>query len=152
MQNNNYNEFFCKLNDFERKRPKRFPSLSDLWSFLPTFNPLTPPQAESIVFTVVQAPRHGTIERTGNGQHYRQTGSFTMDDVYQNRVSYNHDGSNSLKDRFTFTVADGTNPLFMVEEGGKEVAAQGASDVCVRVCVYELTFLPQQEICGCIVC
>ncbi|XP_056274598.1 extracellular matrix protein FRAS1 [Pseudoliparis swirei] len=78
-------------------------------------------EAESIVFTVVQAPRHGTIERTGNGQHYRQTGSFTMDDVYQNRVSYNHDGSNSLKDRFTFSVADGTNLLFMVEEGGTEI-------------------------------
>ncbi|KAM4616687.1 extracellular matrix organizing protein FRAS1 [Polymixia lowei] len=78
-------------------------------------------EAESIVFAVVQAPRHGSIERTSNGQHYRQTSSFTMDDVYQNRISYNHDGSNSLKDRFTFTVADGTNLLFMVEEGGKEV-------------------------------
>ncbi|XP_061586644.1 extracellular matrix protein FRAS1 isoform X2 [Cololabis saira] len=78
-------------------------------------------EAESIVFSVVQAPRHGTIERTGNGQHYRQTSSFTMDDVYQNRISYNHDGTNSLKDRFTFTVADGTNLLFMVEEAGKEI-------------------------------
>ncbi|KAM8885583.1 extracellular matrix organizing protein FRAS1 isoform 1-T2 [Spinachia spinachia] len=78
-------------------------------------------EAESIVFTVVQAPRHGTIERTGNGQHHRQTGSFTMDDVYQNRISYNHDGSNSLKDRFTFGVADGTNLHFMVEEDGKEI-------------------------------
>ncbi|XP_028271091.1 extracellular matrix organizing protein FRAS1 isoform X8 [Parambassis ranga] len=78
-------------------------------------------EAESIVFTVVQAPRHGAIERTSNGQHYRQTSSFTMDDVYQNRISYNHDGSNSLKDRFTFTAADGTNLLFMVEEDGKEI-------------------------------
>ncbi|XP_056136283.1 extracellular matrix protein FRAS1 [Lampris incognitus] len=78
-------------------------------------------EAESIVFTIVQVPRHGTIERTSNGQHYRQTSSFTMDDIYQNRVSYNHDGSNSLKDRFTFSVADGTNLFFMVEEGGKEV-------------------------------
>ncbi|XP_029366253.1 extracellular matrix organizing protein FRAS1 isoform X2 [Echeneis naucrates] len=78
-------------------------------------------EAESVVFTVVQAPRHGTIERTGNGQHYRQTSSFTMDDIYQNRISYNHDGSNSLKDRFTFSVADGTNLLFMVVEDGKEI-------------------------------
>lgn len=86
-------------------------------------HPRRPPfQAESIVFTVVQPPRHGAIERTGNGQHYRQTSSFSMDDVYQNRISYNHDGFNSLKDRFTFTVADGTNLLFMVEDGGKEVA------------------------------
>lgn len=44
-----------------------------------------------------------------------------MDDIYQNRISYNHDGSNTLKDRFSFTVSDGTNPFFIVEEGGKEV-------------------------------
>ncbi|XP_074526804.1 extracellular matrix organizing protein FRAS1 [Halichoeres trimaculatus] len=78
-------------------------------------------EAESIIFTVVQPPRHGTIERTSNGQHYRQTSSFSMDDVYQNRISYNHDGSNFLKDRFSFSVSDGTNLLFMVEEGGKEI-------------------------------
>ncbi|XP_048099370.1 extracellular matrix protein FRAS1 [Alosa alosa] len=78
-------------------------------------------EEDSITFTVVQPPRHGTIERTNNGQHYRQTSTFTMDDIYQNRISYNHDGSNSLKDRFTFTVADGTNMFFLVEEGGKEI-------------------------------
>uniref|UniRef100_A0A8B9K9Q3 Fraser extracellular matrix complex subunit 1 n=1 Tax=Astyanax mexicanus TaxID=7994 RepID=A0A8B9K9Q3_ASTMX len=78
-------------------------------------------EEDSITFTIVQAPRHGTIERTSNGQHYRQTNTFTMDDIYQNRISYNHDGSNSLKDRFTFTVSDGTNMFFIIEEGGKEV-------------------------------
>ncbi len=45
-----------------------------------------------------------------------------MDDIYQNRISYNHDGSNSLKDRFTFTVGDGTNMFFIIEEGEKEVS------------------------------
>ncbi|KAM6954491.1 extracellular matrix organizing protein FRAS1 [Aplochiton taeniatus] len=78
-------------------------------------------EEKAIVFTVVQPPRHGTIERTVNGQHYRQTSSFSMEDVYQNRVSYNHDGSNSLKDRFSFSVSDGTNQLFMVEEGDREI-------------------------------
>ncbi|XP_041084402.1 extracellular matrix organizing protein FRAS1-like isoform X2 [Polyodon spathula] len=78
-------------------------------------------EAESVTFTIVQVPRHGIIERTNNGQHYRQTNSFTMDDIYQNRISYNHDGSNSLKDRFTFTVSDGTNQFFVVEEGEKEI-------------------------------
>ncbi|KAJ0067384.1 hypothetical protein NL108_003229, partial [Boleophthalmus pectinirostris] len=78
-------------------------------------------EAESLVFTVVQPPRHGTIERTHNGQSYRQTSSFTMDDIYQNRISYNHDGSNSLKDRFSFSLSDSTNLLFMVHEAGKEV-------------------------------
>uniref|UniRef100_K7G756 Fraser extracellular matrix complex subunit 1 n=1 Tax=Pelodiscus sinensis TaxID=13735 RepID=K7G756_PELSI len=78
-------------------------------------------EAELITFTIVQPPRHGLIEHTSNGQHYRQTATFTMDDIYQNRVSYSHDGSNSLKDRFTFTVSDGTNPFFVVEDGGKEI-------------------------------
>nr|XP_023408991.1 extracellular matrix protein FRAS1 [Loxodonta africana] len=78
-------------------------------------------EAESVTFTIVQPPRHGTIERTTNGQHFRHTSTFTMEDIYQNRVSYSHDGSNSLKDRFTFTVSDGTNPFFIIEEGGKEI-------------------------------
>ncbi|XP_015220286.2 extracellular matrix organizing protein FRAS1 [Lepisosteus oculatus] len=78
-------------------------------------------EEDSIIFTIVQAPRHGTIERTNNGQHFRQTTTFTMDDIYQNRISYNHDGSNSLKDRFTFTVSDGTNLFFVVKEREKEI-------------------------------
>ncbi|KAM4706664.1 extracellular matrix organizing protein FRAS1 [Discoglossus pictus] len=78
-------------------------------------------EAESLTFTIVQPPRYGVIERSTNGQSYRQTTTFTMDDIYQNRISYNHDGSNTLKDRFSFTVSDGTNPFFIVEEGEKEI-------------------------------
>ncbi|XP_073898026.1 extracellular matrix organizing protein FRAS1 isoform X2 [Castor canadensis] len=78
-------------------------------------------EANSVTFTIVQPPRHGTIERTTRGQHFHLTSTFTMEDIYQNRVSYSHDGSNSLKDRFTFTVSDGTNPFFIIEEGGKEI-------------------------------
>ncbi|NWY04165.1 FRAS1 protein, partial [Nothoprocta ornata] len=78
-------------------------------------------EAESITFTVVQPPRHGLIERTVNGQRYHPATTFTMEDIYQNRISYSHDGSNSLKDRFTFTVSDGTNPFFIVENEGKEI-------------------------------
>uniref|UniRef100_A0ABM5GKG1 Extracellular matrix organizing protein FRAS1 n=1 Tax=Pogona vitticeps TaxID=103695 RepID=A0ABM5GKG1_9SAUR len=78
-------------------------------------------EAMSITFTVVQPPRHGLIERGHDGHRYRQTHAFTMEDVYQNRISYSHDGSNSLEDRFTFTVSDGTNPFFVVEEDGKEI-------------------------------
>ncbi|XP_006885356.1 PREDICTED: extracellular matrix protein FRAS1 [Elephantulus edwardii] len=78
-------------------------------------------EAESVTFTIVQPPRHGTIERTTNGQHFHHISTFTMEDIYQNRISYSHDGSNSLKDRFTYTVSDGTNPFFIIEEGGKEI-------------------------------
>ncbi|XP_075401034.1 extracellular matrix organizing protein FRAS1 [Tenrec ecaudatus] len=78
-------------------------------------------EAEFVTFTIVQPPRHGTIERTTDGQHFRHTSTFTMEDIYQKRVSYRHDGSNSLKDRFTYTVSDGANPFFMIEEAGKEI-------------------------------
>ncbi|KAM7157358.1 extracellular matrix organizing protein FRAS1 isoform 1-T1 [Molossus nigricans] len=78
-------------------------------------------EAASVTFTILQPPRHGSIERTTDGQHFQHTSTFTMDDVYQNRVRYSHDGSNSLRDRFTFTVSDGTNAFFIIEEGGKEI-------------------------------
>ncbi|GAB0189453.1 extracellular matrix organizing protein FRAS1 [Grus japonensis] len=78
-------------------------------------------EADSITLTVVQPPRHGLIERTSNGQRYHQATTFTMDDIYQNRISYSHGGSNSEKDHFTFTVSDGTNPFFVMEDGGKKV-------------------------------
>ncbi|XP_054995058.1 extracellular matrix organizing protein FRAS1 [Sorex araneus] len=78
-------------------------------------------EAGFITFTITQSPRHGTIERSGSGPRSQHPSTFTMEDIYQNRVSYNHDGSNSLKDRFTFTVTDGTNPFFIVQEGGKEI-------------------------------
>uniref|UniRef100_A0ACB8E9A0 Extracellular matrix protein fras1 n=1 Tax=Sphaerodactylus townsendi TaxID=933632 RepID=A0ACB8E9A0_9SAUR len=78
-------------------------------------------EAKFIRFSVVQPPRHGLIEHTSDGYNYRPTHAFTMDDVYRNRISYSHDGSNSLNDRFTFTASDGTNPFFVVEEDGKEI-------------------------------
>ncbi|XP_045849209.1 extracellular matrix organizing protein FRAS1 isoform X2 [Meles meles] len=77
-------------------------------------------EAGSVTFRLVQPPQHGSVERT-NGQRFWPASTFTMEDVYQKRVSYSHDGSNSLRDRFTFTVADGTNAFFLVEEGGKKV-------------------------------
>ncbi|XP_042325028.1 extracellular matrix organizing protein FRAS1 [Sceloporus undulatus] len=78
-------------------------------------------EAKSLRFTIVQPPRHGLIECTNDGHHHRPINAFTMEDVYQNRISYSHDGSNSLEDRFTFTVSDGTNPFFVVEEDRKEI-------------------------------
>ncbi|XP_076999177.1 extracellular matrix organizing protein FRAS1 isoform X1 [Tamandua tetradactyla] len=78
-------------------------------------------EAKSVTFTIVQPPRHGTIEQTTSRQHFHHTSTFTMEDIYQNRVSYSHDGSNSLKDHFTFTVSDGINLFFIIEEGGKEI-------------------------------
>ncbi|XP_053831515.1 extracellular matrix organizing protein FRAS1 [Vidua macroura] len=78
-------------------------------------------EVESITFRVVQPPRHGLIERGGRGQRPLQASTFTMGDIYQNLISYSHGGGGVLRDRFTFTVSDGTNPLFVVQEGGRKV-------------------------------
>lgn len=79
-------------------------------------------QVESITFRVVQPPRHGLLERGGRGQRPLQASTFTMADIYQNLVSYSHHGGGSaLRDRFTFTVSDGTNALFVVQEGQRKV-------------------------------
>ncbi|XP_046512812.1 extracellular matrix organizing protein FRAS1 isoform X5 [Equus quagga] len=90
-------------------------------------------EAESVTFTIVQPPRHGTIEHTTSGQRFQHTSTFTMEDVYQNRVSYSHDGSNSLKDWFTFTVTDGTNSFFIIEEGGKELMTAAPQQFLVDI-------------------
>ncbi|XP_060542993.1 extracellular matrix organizing protein FRAS1 [Pantherophis guttatus] len=78
-------------------------------------------EAKSVTFSIVQSPRHGQLERTHDGHHYQQAHAFSMEDVFQNRISYSHDGSNFLEDRFTFTVSDGTNPFFVVAKEGKEI-------------------------------
>uniref|UniRef100_A0A8C6YA37 VWFC domain-containing protein n=1 Tax=Naja naja TaxID=35670 RepID=A0A8C6YA37_NAJNA len=78
-------------------------------------------EAKSVTFSIVQPPRHGQLERTSDGHHYQQAHAFSMEDIFQNRISYSHDGSNFLEDRFTFTVSDGANPLFVVAKEGKEI-------------------------------
>ena len=40
---------------------------------------------------------------------------FSMLDIYENRVSYQHGGSEQFKDNFTFVVSDGTNGMFMMQ-------------------------------------
>ena len=69
------------------------------------------------MFTVFTPPRHGTVDFTLDGVRFTPTLTFSMSDVYENRISYNHDGTNTLSDQFEFTVSDGTNPMFVVEKG-----------------------------------
>ncbi|CAK8684298.1 unnamed protein product [Clavelina lepadiformis] len=59
---------------------------------------------------ITQEPVHGKIlldER-------RQVREFTMDDLNENRVTYVHDGSETVADSFSFTVTDGTHDDFYV--------------------------------------
>nr|XP_026692904.1 extracellular matrix protein FRAS1 isoform X2 [Ciona intestinalis] len=69
-----------------------------------------------ITFRIVDSPQHGAVERTNSGRRYVPVESFTMDDIYESRISYNHDGTNSVTDSFSIVVMDGTNDHFKIRE------------------------------------
>nr|XP_002119185.2 FRAS1-related extracellular matrix protein 2 [Ciona intestinalis] len=59
---------------------------------------------------ITQAPVHGRILLN----EVTEVREFTMDDLNENRVSYSHDGSETVADSFSFTVTDGTHEDFYV--------------------------------------
>lgn len=64
----------------------------------------------SLVFTITQLPIHGNILRN-NTELVTQ---FTMHDINENLISYQHDGSEQTSDSFSFIVTDGTHNEFYV--------------------------------------
>ncbi|XP_016153247.1 PREDICTED: extracellular matrix protein FRAS1 [Ficedula albicollis] len=79
-------------------------------------------EVESLTFRVVQAPRHGLLELSSPGQQQPVPGStFTMADIARRRLSYRHRGGAAPRDRFTFTLSDGSSPLFVVQDGSSKV-------------------------------
>ncbi|XP_038063406.1 extracellular matrix protein 3-like [Patiria miniata] len=61
-------------------------------------------------FTITQLPLHGNLLRDNN----EIVTMFTMADLNENRISYQHDGSESSDDSFSFIVTDGTHTDFSV--------------------------------------
>lgn len=66
--------------------------------------------ATELVFTLDARPSHGQVRRDATPVALQ--GTFTQDDVDNNRLSYRHDGSETTADSFAFTVSDGTTPVF----------------------------------------
>nr|KAG5696526.1 hypothetical protein BaRGS_021062 [Batillaria attramentaria] len=65
---------------------------------------------EGLIFTVTQVPIHGLLLFNNT----RVVTVFTMEDLNENLISYQHDESETLEDSFSFTVTDGTHSDFFV--------------------------------------
>ncbi|MCC9598944.1 DUF4347 domain-containing protein [Stieleria sp. JC731] len=59
-----------------------------------------------LTYTVDSAPGNGTLYR--NGVALSASDTFTQADIDSNLITYNHDGSQTSSDSFSFTVDDGT--------------------------------------------
>lgn len=65
---------------------------------------------EKIMFTITQVPLHGNLLYNFS----RIVSRFSLTDLNQNLICYQHDGTETLSDSFTFTVTDGTHLQFYI--------------------------------------
>ena len=71
-----------------------------------------------MLFSIVRPPIHGSLQ-ISVAEGYQRITSFTMADIYNNKVSYLHDGSETQSDTFAFTVTDGTTKMFSMQRDGR---------------------------------
>ncbi|MBF0156916.1 MAG: tandem-95 repeat protein, partial [Magnetococcales bacterium] len=64
-----------------------------------------PDVADTLTYTVVSLPGHGTLARNGVAQVAGNL--FTQTDIDNKRLTYRHDGSENFTDGFRFVVSDG---------------------------------------------
>lgn len=63
---------------------------------------------KKITFYITQVPLHGNILR-----NFSQTvNTFTYEDIINNLITYQHDGTETTQDEFSFTITDNTNVDF----------------------------------------
>ena len=70
--------------------------------------------AEEIIYTITDAPDNGNLLLNGNPLAIDD--EFTQDDIDNNRLSYDHDGSETTSDSFDFTVDDSAGGTIGSEE------------------------------------
>ncbi|MCP4340448.1 MAG: DUF4347 domain-containing protein [Desulfobulbaceae bacterium] len=61
--------------------------------------------ATELFYTLIAAPSYGTLYLSGTA--LADLDSFSQDDIDNGRVTYNHDGSETTNDNFSFSVDDG---------------------------------------------
>ncbi|HKS28088.1 MAG TPA: cadherin-like domain-containing protein [Pyrinomonadaceae bacterium] len=67
------------------------------------------PGAATLTFQLASVPANGTLKKSGTAMGVNDT--FTQDDIDNNRITYDHDGSETTSDSFNFTASDGTNNI-----------------------------------------
>lgn len=72
-----------------------------------------------LVFDITRPPRHGQILLRRDDKQETVARSFTMQDIWRNRVIYDHDGGPSTRDSFDFILTDNTHSFFFVNENGE---------------------------------
>lgn len=86
-------------------------------------------QEGQILFTVIESPVYGSLDLFRNESYHRAV-NFTMEDIYENHLSYQHDGSETRHDMFRFIMNDGTNKVFSIQQDEPHVVP--ISDVQVN--------------------
>jgi Ca2+-binding RTX toxin-like protein len=67
---------------------------------------------EQLIYTLKSLPANGILQL--NGINLAVNGTFTQDDINNGRVTYIHNGSETLNDSFNFVVTDGANTVSRV--------------------------------------
>ena len=95
-------------------------------------------QDTNILFHIVESPVHGIVELYSEDENqFIQAMDFTMADIYEDRLTYSHDGSEEDSDQFAFTVSDGTNPQFVVqEEQAKYMTSEPQASPYIYIYIY----------------
>ena len=65
--------------------------------------------AANVTYSLVSAPSNGTLRRSGSALSNAST--FTQDDINNNLITYDHDGSDTASDTFAFTLSDALGNL-----------------------------------------
>lgn len=60
--------------------------------------------ATNTTYTIVSAPTNGILRKSGSA--LASGGTFTQADLVANAITYDHDGSETVSDTFTFTITD----------------------------------------------
>jgi hypothetical protein len=96
-------------------------------------------QEKQLQFSIVNPPVHGSLQ-ISDGDAFQTVTTFTMADIYNSKVSYLHDGSETQTDQFSFTVTDGTTKMFSMQRDGRRgdisVPSPNPQVITLNVLVY----------------